>query len=81
MITFQRLGQLGQLGNQMFQYATLLAGALAKGYTFGVPYGNRSPHRRSPSARWPSAVSGMATSRCPPFLRLVSGQGPVQAPQ
>lgn len=45
MITFQELGRKGQLGNQMFQYALLMAVAERRGYDFGVPYANRSHDR------------------------------------
>jgi hypothetical protein len=37
MITFSKLGQLGQLGNQMFQYAMLLGLAARHGYDIGIP--------------------------------------------
>ena len=37
MITFSHLGQLGRLGNQMFQYAALRGLALEKGYESKIP--------------------------------------------
>ena len=37
MITFDYLGKMGQLGNQMFQYAALKGVATHKGYKFGIP--------------------------------------------
>jgi|LauGreDrversion4_2_1035121.scaffolds.fasta_scaffold449434_2 hypothetical protein len=40
MITFNRLGTYGLLGNQMFQYATLYAIAKTNNYEYGVPYSN-----------------------------------------
>lgn len=42
MITFQSLGKYGRLGNQMFQYATLVGVAKEKKYQFGIPYQNKS---------------------------------------
>ncbi len=42
MLTFQQLGKHGQLGNQLFQYALLLAVSEKTGYPFGVPYQNKS---------------------------------------
>jgi len=42
MITFSHLGQLGRMGNQMFQYATLYSVAMAKNYDFGVPFDKKS---------------------------------------
>jgi hypothetical protein len=40
MITFQRLGHHGLLGNQMFQYATLFSVAKTNNFEYGVPYSN-----------------------------------------
>lgn len=37
MITFSKLGQHGQLGNQMFQYAMLLGVSEKKGYDISIP--------------------------------------------
>jgi hypothetical protein len=37
MITYSRLGKEGQLGNQMFQYATLFSIGLTRGYKIGIP--------------------------------------------
>lgn len=37
MITFYELGQLGRLGNQLFQYAALRSLSLEKGYEFKIP--------------------------------------------
>jgi hypothetical protein len=42
MITFSKIGTYGRFGNQMFQYATLLAIAKSKGYDYGVPYQHKS---------------------------------------
>lgn len=38
MLTFQGIGRLGRLGNQMFQYATLFSIAKKNNYSFGIPY-------------------------------------------
>lgn len=40
MIGFNYLGKMGQLGNQMFQYASLLGIARNRGYNFCIPYHN-----------------------------------------
>ncbi len=37
MLAFNHLGQLGRLGNQMFQYASLRGIAAKRGYDFGIP--------------------------------------------
>jgi len=37
MLSFNHLGQLGRLGNQMFQYASLRGIAARRGYDFGIP--------------------------------------------
>ena len=37
MITFDKLGAYGRLGNQLFQYATLKALSLKRGYEFKIP--------------------------------------------
>ena len=37
MLAFNHLGQLGRLGNQMFQYASLSGIAASRGYDFGIP--------------------------------------------
>jgi hypothetical protein len=37
MLAFNHLGQLGRLGNQMFQYASLSGIAARRGYDFGIP--------------------------------------------
>jgi len=37
MITFHKLGELGRLGNQLFQYAALKGLATKKGYTVKIP--------------------------------------------
>ncbi|NBW34634.1 MAG: alpha-1,2-fucosyltransferase [Cytophagia bacterium] len=37
MLAFNKLGQLGRLGNQMFQYASLRGIAARRGYDFGIP--------------------------------------------
>jgi len=42
MITFNKIGNYGLFGNQMFQYATLYSIAHTRKYEFGVPYSNRS---------------------------------------
>ena len=38
MIGFNYLGKMGQLGNQMFQYASLRGIAKNRGYDFCIPY-------------------------------------------
>jgi len=38
MISFNNLGRMGRLGNQMFQYASLKGIARNKGYNFCIPY-------------------------------------------
>ena len=43
MLTFNKLGYYGRLGNAMFQFATLLNVAKVNGYTFGIPYNNEIP--------------------------------------
>ena len=40
MIGFNYLGKMGQLGNQMFQYAALRGIANNRGYNFCIPYHN-----------------------------------------
>jgi len=40
MIGFNYLGKLGQLGNQMFQYASLRGISKNRGYNFCIPYHN-----------------------------------------
>ena len=40
MITFNDLGYMGRLGNQMFQYAALLGIRAATGYDIGIPLKN-----------------------------------------
>jgi hypothetical protein len=37
MLTFNSIGRYGRLGNQMFQYATLLSVAKTKSYEYGIP--------------------------------------------
>ena len=37
MLAFNHIGQLGRLGNQMFQYASLRGIAARRGYDFGIP--------------------------------------------
>jgi hypothetical protein len=37
MITFNKIGYMGRLGNQMFQYASLMGVANKTGYDFGIP--------------------------------------------
>src|SRR5215469_4355864 len=37
MLSFNNLGNLGRLGNQMFQYAALLCVAKRRGYEFCIP--------------------------------------------
>ena len=41
MITFKRLGHYGRLGNQMFQYASLVGIAHNRGFDFGINYSNK----------------------------------------
>ena len=38
MIGFNYLGKMGQLGNQMFQYASLRGIAKNRGFDFCIPY-------------------------------------------
>ena len=38
MIGFNYLGKMGQLGNQMFQYASLRGIANNRGFDFCIPY-------------------------------------------
>ena len=40
MITFNNLGNLGSLANQMFQYASLKGIAKNRGFEFMIPPGN-----------------------------------------
>jgi len=40
MITFERIGHLGRLANQMFQYSTLFSIANRNGYEFAIPSDN-----------------------------------------
>ncbi len=47
MITFLQLGQLGQLGNQMFQYAMLLGVAAKRGCDIGIPIEHRDLSART----------------------------------
>lgn len=42
MITFNKIGNHGRFGNQMFQYATLFSIAKTRKYDFGVPYSKRN---------------------------------------
>ena len=37
MITFYELGQLGRLGNQLFQYAALRSLGIERGYEVKIP--------------------------------------------
>lgn len=41
MITFNRIGHYGRLGNQMFQYASLLGIAKNIGFDYGIRYANK----------------------------------------
>jgi hypothetical protein len=41
MITFNKIGTQGRLGNQMFQYAALFSVANKCKYRFGIPYKNK----------------------------------------
>ena len=47
MISFNNLGNLGRLANQMFQYASLKGIARNRGYEFSIPpktvFGTRDP--------------------------------------
>ena len=49
MIGFNYLGKMGQLGNQMFQYASLKGIARKRGYEFCIP--NHCLLYTSPSPR------------------------------
>ena len=40
MITFDRIGHLGRLANQMFQYSTLFSIAHQNNYDFAIPSDN-----------------------------------------
>jgi hypothetical protein len=42
MITYNKIGLNGRLGNQMFQYATLYSIAKSRKYDFGVPYESKN---------------------------------------
>lgn len=42
MITFNRLGYYGRLGNQMFQYASSMGIAVNRGFDFGIRYSNKN---------------------------------------
>jgi len=42
MLAYNHIGQLGRLGNQMFQYASLRGIAARRGYDFGIPDSNFS---------------------------------------
>ena len=46
VITFSRLGWYGQLGNQLFQYATLRAVAESQGYELRIPMRFDGPKKR-----------------------------------
>ena len=41
MLTFERLGYYGRLGNQMFQYASLMGISRNRGFEFGIRYLNK----------------------------------------
>jgi len=40
VITFKNIGYFGRLGNQMFQYASLVGMAKSRGIEYGIPYSN-----------------------------------------
>ena len=42
MIAYTNLGNGGQLGNQLFQYATLMSVALKNNYEWGIPFINEN---------------------------------------
>ena len=42
MIAYTNLGNGGQLGNQLFQYATLMSVALKNNYEWGIPFENEN---------------------------------------
>ena len=42
MLTFNRIGYYGRLGNQMFQYASLMGIAKKHGYDYGIPFNNKN---------------------------------------
>jgi hypothetical protein len=42
MLTFNRIGYYGRLGNQMFQYASLMGIAEKHNYEYGIPYNNKN---------------------------------------
>ena len=37
MLAFNQMGNLGRLGNQMFQYAAVRGISAMRGYEFGIP--------------------------------------------
>ena len=37
MVTFKKIGEMGRLGNQLFQYAAIRSLALKNGYNFKLP--------------------------------------------
>ena len=53
MISFNNLGNLGRLGNQMFQYAALRGIARNRGFEFSIPqkekFGERDMNVREDS--------------------------------
>ena len=38
MLAFNHIGRLGQLGNQMFQYASLKGIAIQRGFDYAIPF-------------------------------------------
>ena len=40
MITYSNIGYFGRLGNQMFQYASLVGIATHRNFDYGIPYKN-----------------------------------------
>ena len=42
MLTFEKIGYYGRLGNQMFQYAALVGFAEKSGLDYGIPYRNQN---------------------------------------
>ena len=44
MLTFNKIGHYGRLGNQMFQYASLMGIAKNRGFDFGIKYSNKDEY-------------------------------------
>jgi len=70
MISFNQLGNLGRLGNQMFQYASLRGIAANKGFDFCIPpqhaFGKTDPNVKNCSTNIHTAFD---LSKCNKFLK------------